>query len=1148
MPLKEANLLDIIFSEKLSVINDVSFSRREIDIIVALMNSKDSKKIALLLTLAPKTVDNYLYNLSKRLGVKTRKEILDFIQNSDLLPYFKIYYIILVTYASFEEALNEISKLNNADHFSYSLIYDSSSKNINALFNLLKNHLDLVGIKTEVIFQKQENNISHCLEAIPPLYSIQVTTPPKLDHFLNKIKSQYKNLHTDECLNIQNPTPIRIILIGKKALLDIPTYIADKVHINFLDFIDYYNCFFSILTSLISKPSCDLIISNFNKNFKNICTNIFNENLSISPVIKSPKKPLYPPFLLKNIPKRKILNLTATLVSFCLLLLTMHVFERKIKIGKNPSIISASIISSENAFMSRPTLISKISEKLDSTYKINSIALTGIGGAGKTTLARQYASQQGADIIWEINAESPDALINSFENLGDALAHDEEKQKAFREIKGIADPRERQEKIMTFIKHNLKINSNWLLIYDNVENFKNIRDYFPLDSKIWGKGKIIVTTRNKNIEHSHYINSIINVEELNEKEKKFLFNMILAKGNSYKTFEKDHSWKERFLKEIPPFPLDITIAAYYLKATNIHYNRYLEYLKSNNDKFAATQEYFLKENSQYTNSRYSIIALSVEQLLKTDQDFEELLLFICLLDSQMISKDLLDRLKDKNIIDKFIYNLKKYSLITEESFVNSTTYFSIHRSLQQTILAYLLNTYPYKKKQDIRHVATIFENYINDIVEKEDLSLMRLNLTHCETFLSHNEILDENLKSNLSSQIGKIYYHLGEYPKAQNLLERTLSQKPFIGNENNIRIINNLIYLGNTYYGLGDFKKSKTFFEQSLDLCKKYFTKDPLLTAEPLAYLGNLYRVLGQYERAIFLLKQSLFIYSSHPKNPAKEANSLAFLGIVYKEIGDYKQAQDIFRKALAIYKIQFPDDHIRVAEVWELLGIVARELGDYETAKDNFERSVSIYKNYFSDNNIKVAKLLSQIANVYRLLGNYKKAQELLEHSIKIYKKHYPATHIKFARILGYLGIVYRELKNYGKAKAIFEQALNIYNKNFFPDYIKSAWILRSLGEVYLLEHNFEKAEILINRALKIFESNHHPEYKSFESLAELNLQRFKLLSSKGNNSQQLVEFRNQALSYLKKALKIVLTHFPKDSNHAIRIKYKIDEINNGT
>ena len=51
-----------------------------------------------------------------------------------------------------------------------------------------------------------------------------------------------------------------------------------------------------------------------------------------------------------------------------------------------------------------------------------------------------------------------------------------------------------------------------------------------------------------------------------------------------------------------------------------------------------------------------------------------------LTDSQNIPKDLLSTLKNDVIVDDFIYHLKKYSLITNKSSINSSQAISIHRS------------------------------------------------------------------------------------------------------------------------------------------------------------------------------------------------------------------------------------------------------------------------------------------------------------------------------------------------------------------------------------------------------------------------------------------------------------------------------------
>lgn len=66
---------------------------------------------------------------------------------------------------------------------------------------------------------------------------------------------------------------------------------------------------------------------------------------------------------------------------------------------------------------------------------------------------------------------------------------------------------------------------------------------------------------------------------------------------------------KEFLEKLPPFPLDISLAAYYLKSTRVPYITYLEYINQNNEDFANMQESLLKEAGSYIKTRHKIIAL-----------------------------------------------------------------------------------------------------------------------------------------------------------------------------------------------------------------------------------------------------------------------------------------------------------------------------------------------------------------------------------------------------------------------------------------------------------------------------------------------------------------------------------------------------------
>lgn len=246
------------------------------------------------------------------------------------------------------------------------------------------------------------------------------------------------------------------------------------------------------------------------------------------------------------------------------------------------------------------------------------------------------------------------------------------------------------------------------MIYDNVKTLISIYKYLPSSYKSWGERKVIITTRNNIISNDNHIerDDIVNVGEINNKDKCALFstinpNLSIKNATSQANLEK-------FLQELPSFPLDISIAASYIRETGISFDKYLNEIRSSERSFNRLQVSILKDLGQYTKTRYNIVSLAVKQGLQANPEFCDLYLLLGLLDSQKIPTELLVRYKDQYIASEFIRHLKKNSFITDlypqdeynqrNSFLST---FSIHRSTQDNILAYMLGFLSAPQQQTI---------------------------------------------------------------------------------------------------------------------------------------------------------------------------------------------------------------------------------------------------------------------------------------------------------------------------------------------------------------------------------------------------------------------------------------------------------------
>ena len=229
-------------------------------------------------------------------------------------------------------------------------------------------------------------------------------------------------------------------------------------------------------------------------------------------------------------------------------------------------------IPNDEVLLERSRLIKDINSKLISNYDgIQTVALMGVGGAGKTTLARHYARNQRLPIVWEINAETKESLLRSFEVLAYALARTQKERDEVRSIQRIMNVHERESQLLHFMKVRLKSSPNWLLIYDNVDSFADIHHYFPHDPSVWGNGKVIITTRDSNIKTNSHIrnNKVIPIRQLSPAELENLFTKIMKIEGNVKLAKSTVEQRRKFLAGLPPFPLDVATAAYCLRETKL---------------------------------------------------------------------------------------------------------------------------------------------------------------------------------------------------------------------------------------------------------------------------------------------------------------------------------------------------------------------------------------------------------------------------------------------------------------------------------------------------------------------------------------------------------------------------------------------------
>ncbi len=318
-------------------------------------------------------------------------------------------------------------------------------------------------------------------------------------------------------------------------------------------------------------------------------------------------------------------------------------------------------------------------------------------------------------------------------------------------------------------------------------------------------------------------------------------------------------------------------------------------------------------------------------------------------------------------------------------------------------------------------------------------------------YFSAQQIQQESLAS-LYHNIASVYDDTGDYSQALAWYEKALEiQEKVLGKEHSSKATtyNNIALV---YRAQGDYPQALAFYEKALEIKEKVLGKEHPDTAMTYNNIAGVYYAKGDYPQALAFYQKALEIQEKvlgkkHPSTATTYHN----LALLYKVQGDYPQALEGYQKALEIREKVLGKEHPNTATTYNNIAGVYKDMGDYPQALAFYEKALEIKEKVLGKEHPSTATTYHNIAGVYRAQGDYPQALAFYEKDLAISEKVLGKQHPDTATSYMNISFVYYELEEYRIAIEWILKAIFTNIKIFGVDHPKTKNSINGLYANYL-------------------------------------------------------------------------------------------------
>ena len=678
-------------------------------------------------------------------------------------------------------------------------------------------------------------------------------------------------------------------------------------------------------------------------------------------------------------------------------------------------------------FTGRDLNLTQLVEKLFAKDYTNKIAITGLGGVGKTQVAIELLFQMREKdpdclIIW-IPAARMESLHRAYTNTAEQLC-----------IAGWEDEKADVKRLVQKYL-NKESRGQWLLVFDNADDINMwiakavsglqpqqgpppLLDYLPQSKQ----GAILFTTRDRKTAVKLAQQNVFELPAMEEEVAVQLLEKCLLK----KDLILNRRDTDALLSQLTYLPLAIVQAASYVNENGITLGEYLLLLAEREEEVIELLSEDFEDDGRYRDMKNPVAItwlISFEQILHLYPLAAEYLSIMACVEPNDIPQSLLAPGSSRKRHTDAIGTLEAYSFISKKSDGQTL---GLHRLVQLAMRNWLRQEQ--KLAESTKKAISRLEELFPDNNHK-NRNIWRIYLTHVRCVLESDLVKkDWNTRLKLIHRYAMCLYEDGRWNEAEVPFAQILELKANMLEPNDPDMLKSKANLASTYRHQGRWAEAEKMVIQILNARQRVLGPEHLDTLSSTGDLAWTYWNQGRWAEAETINKEMIetrrrILGGEHPDT----LESMASLGSTHRKQGRLQEAEDIDLEVMKMSRRVLGEEHpFTVASMANLASTYQLQERWLETERLELE-VIQKRRRILGEHHPATLSSMANLALTYSKQGKWQESERRGEEVMKIREQVLGEIHPDTLLSRANLALTYRRQGRWTEAEEIEVEVMAI-------------------------------------------------------------------------------------------------------------------------